>query len=179
MGAWINPTLQGQDSATRTAFTSLNKQLREGVPQYAARSYRAAALAVAGAPATVLVATDTTSYDYNSNLSAGIYTVPVTGLYDISGHAAVLVNSNPDEFELNVWNVVSGTPSSLLSSGSRYVIRGGTGGDIWGLVVADRVLLTVGATIGLYVNHIQGGNATNFSVASPNHNYFAIARVPV
>lgn len=133
---------------------------------YAARMYRTAAFANLGAAVvTTQVPYDTINYDVGNHLTVGAaaaYTVPAAGVYAVYAQHELQLGNNPEEFWLSVY--VDGTEARR---GTRLVIRGGTGGDAYGLTVSGHVSAAAGASLDIRVTHQQGGNTIAQNIGAP------------
>lgn len=146
-----------------------------GLPLYSARAYRNAALNIAAAVSTTLIAMDVESWDRNNNFdtSTGRYTVPVTGDYQVHGNIYFNLNNNPEQVEVGIY-----VNAAARSIGNGIVMRGGTAGDDWSLSVSDIVTVTAGDLIDLRANHNLGGNTCALNVAASARNYISICKMP-
>ena len=142
-----------------------------GTPLYAARIYGNTTLA-AGGSWTVLSSWTGTNYDYNSNIATtGIYTVPLTGMYEVSMHAGFSGNSNPHNITVAVY--VNGVIASL---GVQVVDTGATAGVALRANVHDILVLNAGDTVRPYVYN-GGGNAAAAIGTSTADSHFAVRKV--
>jgi hypothetical protein len=140
-------------------------------PLYAARMHRASAY-TSNNEATDVVPFDTVTYDYNSNCVTGAaasYTVPVTGLYQISGSLTFGFNNARQRALLYWYQGATARHVVGLTEGATNL----TTNDPLGMAFADCYPLTAGDVIQMRL-YVGGSSGNDVSVANA---YFAIRKV--
>ena len=130
---------------------------------YKFRASRNAA-ANTGNGAFAVIAWDTEQYDTNNNLSAGVYTVPVTGYYHFSWQVTATLTTAGHTLIASLF----ADAATSISRGTQIVIH--SNGQTLGSHGSDNVYLTAGQTVDI---RAYASATAAIVVGNTDQNYFS------